>query len=53
MTQTSDVFGLTDADLLRAVALGDAAYREAVRRGLIEKMAPVAGGQFKKEGRNG
>lgn len=51
--RASDVYSLTDADLLRAVALGDAAYREAVRRGLIEKMAAPAGGQFTKGGRNG
>lgn len=38
-----DLTDLSDAELLRLVVLGDAAWKEAVRRGLIEKKAPSPG----------
>ena len=41
-----DLSSLADAELLRLLLLGDAAYKEAVRRNLIEEKAVPRDGQF-------
>ncbi len=40
MTAPHDLSDVSDAELLRIVVLGDAAYKEAERRGLIKEKTP-------------
>jgi hypothetical protein len=43
MTAPHDLSDVSDAELLRIVVLGDAAYKEAERRRLIKEKAPKRG----------
>lgn len=46
MSPGVDLSALADAELLRLLLLGDAAYKEAVRRNLIEEKAAPRDGQL-------